>query len=495
MIVLPEGADLSSKTRSFLEKKKQLLLAEAVLDVADHMESVDPATGRILCELPVAGKKEVDAMVKLARQAFENEWRDRVSPAAKAGLLWKLADLMERDKNVLMELETLDNGKPLSNSKYDVESAIAHFRYYSGWATKIEGSVINTGRGASVQARREPLGVTGLIVPWNFPLMIAAWKLAPALACGNTCILKPAEQTSLTALYLADLIKEAGFPPGVVTVATGPGAVTGVALCEHMDVDKISFTGSTRVGRLIMEMAAKSNLKRVSLELGGKSPNIIFSDANKKEVRASLLWSSFYNSGQECTLGSRVYVEASVYDHFVEALVTDASALKVGSGFSGADLGPMISEDHLQMVLQRIDRGVQDGAEIVLGGQRCNGELKDGFFLSPTIFTHTNDELELVQEEVFGPVVTISKFHDEEEVIARANDSRYGLAAGVWTSDLKRAHRCIDQLHAGTVWVNGYDLFNPAVPFGGFKESGVGKEMGKSALELYTREKAIWITW
>ena len=492
-ITIPDHIRLDSGTLRFLQKEKSLLVGYETREVSDSFPAYNPATGELLCELPIAGKDEVDAMVRSAREAFEKVWRDGVTPARKATLLWRLADLMERDKQVLMELETLDNGKSLSNSRYDVESAIAHFRYYSGWATKIEGSSLNTGSGRSVSTRREALGVTALIVPWNFPLMIASWKLAPALACGNTCILKPAEQTSLTALYLLELIREAGFPAGVVSVATGPGNPTGEALCLHMDVDKVSFTGSTRVGRLIMKMASESNLKRVSLELGGKSPNIVFADSDLEKVKESILWTSFYNSGQECTLGSRLYIQDTVYESVLEDLCKRASGLRLGNGLEDPDLGPMISEAQLKAVQEKIDKGVKDGADLLMGGRRCLGELKDGFFLPPTIFTHRNDTIDLVQEEIFGPVVAVSAFRDEEEVISRANDSKYGLAAAVWTNDLSKAHRCVHDLEAGTVWVNGYDMFDASVPFGGFRQSGIGKEMGRSAIELYTREKAVWI--
>jgi len=385
------------------------------------------------------------------------------------------------------------NRKPLAKAEYDVVGAINHFKYYSGWATKIEGATIPVSSDKLVYTKREPLGVVGLIVPWNFPLMMCAWKLAPALACGNCCVLKPAEQTPLTALYLGKLIQEAGFPEGVVNIVTGPGLPTGEAITSHMDIDKVSFTGSTAVGRRIMEAAAKSNLKKVSLELGGKSPNVIFDDADMAAVLGGVHWSSFYNTGQECTLGSRLFVQRSSFDEVINGLKANAEKLTIGNGLTSPDLGPMVSEKQMQSVLEYIKAGKSEGADLLSGGVRCSGGLSNGYFLPPTIFTHENDQFKIVKEEIFGPVVVVSPFDEFDEIVTRANDTKYGLAAAVWTKDISKAHRFANATKAGTVWINGYDMFDPAVPFGGFKESGMGKEMGKSAINLYTQEKTIWV--
>ncbi len=487
---------LSPKTSSFLDQEHQLFINNEWVQThsADHFASINPANGDELTTLSTANEADVDAAVSSCRSAFEQSWNTAISPSEKANLIWKLADLMERDKSVLQELETLDNGKPLNKAIYDVEAAIQHFRYYAGWTTKIEGSSIPVGSpNKLVYTKREALGVVGLIVPWNFPLMIAAWKLAPALACGNCCVLKPAEQTSLTALYLGELIKEAGFPKGVVNILTGDGT-TGSLIAHHADIDKVSFTGSTAVGRKIMAASAASNLKKVSLELGGKSPNVIFKDANLESLLPTLHWTGFYNSGQECTLGSRLYVEKPIFEQVIDTLQEHAEKLTLGDGLTNPDLGPIISEKQLNTILSYIDKGKKEGAELRMGGKR-DEDLADGYFLPPTLFTHENEDLTIVKEEIFGPVLAASSFESYEEVVAKSNASKYGLAAAAWTTDLKKAMRFANDIDAGSIWINGYDLFDAAVPFGGFKESGNGKEMGKSAIELYTKEKAVWIAY
>jgi len=487
---------LAQKTIDFLSQTQKMYINGEFCEAISKktFDSINPANGKILAKIPFADQADIDQAVLAARKAFEQVWKKN-SPAQKGELLWKLADLIERDKQIFCELESLDNGKPVNKAEYDVNSTIAHFRYYAGWASKIEGAVFQVGQGKTAFTKREPLGVCGLIVPWNFPLMMAAWKLAPALACGNTCILKPAEQTPLTALYLAKLVQEAGFPAGVVNVVTGFGIPTGQAMTLHTNIDKISFTGSTAAGRKIQEAAAKSNLKKVSLELGGKSPNVVFADADLDKVIDALHWTSFYNSGQECTLGSRLFIQKPIFEQLTEKLIQNAEKLTIGNGLEKPDLGPLISQNQLQTVLSYIDSGIEQGAELRTGGKRLQGDLADGYFLPPTLFVHQNDQLKIVKEEIFGPVVVLSSFDSFDEIVQRANDTPYGLAAAVWTQDISKALRFVDALDAGTVWVNSYDLFDPAVPFGGFKESGFGKEMGKSAIELYTREKSVWLAY
>lgn len=483
---------LANRTLDFLKKKPSLFINNEWVPPAggETFSTLNPADGSVLMEAALAGEADVDAAVESAKKAFDTEVRD-MNPAKRAALIHKLADLIKRDIEPLSQLECLDNGKPLNRAKGDIKAAISHFRYYAGWADKIEGSSIPVhSPGVMVQTIREPIGVAGLIVPWNFPFTMAAWKLAPALACGNCCILKPAEQTPVTALYLGQLVKEAGFPPGMVQVLTGDGK-TGSLLTHHHGIGKIGFTGSTEVGRKVLEASAKSNLKKVSLELGGKSPNIIFDDADMNRVRETLVWASFFNSGQECTLGSRVYIQKKKFDEVSDALANDAQKLSIGRGLESPDLGPLVSSEQVERVQGYISQGKNE-AELILGGNRIGGDLSDGYFIQPTIFRTDNHDATIIREEIFGPVVTVTSFDEEEELIAYANDSRYGLASAIWTQDISRAYRVARKIEAGVVWINGFDMFHPAVPFGGYKESGIGREMGKSALELYTREKAIW---
>jgi phenylacetaldehyde dehydrogenase len=458
--------------------------------------SINPADGRPLAEVALAGEADVDRAVQAARAAFQSGPWAEMSGEARGNLLWKLADLIEAHTAELAEIETLDNGKPIRVSKRgDLPFTVKHFRYFAGWAGKLEGRTVPVSAPDKfVYTLRQPVGVVGLIVPWNFPLLMASWKLAPALACGNTAVFKPAEETPLTTLRLGELIVEAGFPPGVVNIVTGPGLPTGEAITSHPDIDKVSFTGSTEVGRKIMEASAASNLKRVSLELGGKSPNVIFADADLDSAIKGAHWAGFSTSGQECTAGARLFVEAAVYDQVVEGLKEQAGRVRVGSGFTPkVHVGPIISEAQLTRVLGYIESGQKAGAEVVAGGKRLGGELADGYFIGPTIFAHQNDDLQIVREEIFGPVLAVTAFSDWDELVERANSTSYGLAAGVWTRDISKAHRFAEAVQSGVVWINTYGLYDAAAPFGGVKQSGFGREMGQEALDLFTQVKTVWV--
>jgi acyl-CoA reductase-like NAD-dependent aldehyde dehydrogenase len=497
MSAIPD-VELQAGTLRFLEAgPKQLFINNEWVAPAggETFATVNPANGKELLQVALAGAEDVDRAVTAAREAFgQGPWLNKMSGQKRGQLLWKVADLIEQYIEELADLETLDNGKPRRIAYYDMVYAARHFRYYAGWAGKTEGATIPVSiPNQFVYTLREPMGVVGLIIPWNFPLLMCAWKLAPALACGNAVILKPAEQTPLTALRLAEIILEAGFPPGVVNILTGPGLPTGAAITAHMGIDKIAFTGSTAVGRKVMAAAANSNLKRVSLELGGKSPNVIFADADIDNAVKGATWAVFSTAGQECVAGSRLFVEQPVYDRVLEGLKERAERIRVGSGFGNAHIGPIISARQLERVTAYIDSGRTAGADIVTGGERLGGDLADGYFLRPTIFAHENDQLQLVQEEIFGPVVAVTPFSEWDELVQRANQTSYGLAAGVWTRDVRKAHNYARAIKAGTVWINNYGLFDAAAPFGGYKESGFGREMGKEALELYTQVKTVWV--
>jgi len=496
-IALPD-VELQQATRDFLASgPKKLLIGGEWVDATsgETFATINPAIGQELVQIAAGGKEDIDHAVVAARKAFEQGSWPQMSGTERGNLLWKIADVMEAHTQELAELETLDNGKTIRvSSKVDVPQAIKHFRYYAGWASKLEGSTIPVSfPNQLVYTLREPMGVVGAIIPWNFPIMMAAWKLAPALACGNTVILKPAEETPLTALRLGELILEAGVPEGVVNIVTGMGAPAGSSLVEHPDVDKVAFTGSTEVGRKIMSAAANSNLKRVSLELGGKSPNVIFGDADLSKAIKGATWAIFSTTGQECVAGSRLFVEKNIYDDVVNGLADEAQKIRVGSGFDKVHLGPIISEQQLGRITGYIESGMAEGGRVVCGGERLGGDLANGYFLPPTIFEHQNDEMKMVQEEIFGPVVAVTSFEDWNELIGRANRTRYGLAAGVWTQDIGKAHKFAHAVRAGTVWVNEYGLIDAAAPFGGYKESGFGREMGKEALDLYTQTKAVWV--
>lgn len=496
---LPAEISLQPATLDFLNAGPKRLLIDGEWVEAlkgKTFDSYNPATGELLARVALADDEDVVRAVHAAREAFEHGPWSKMTGEERANLLWKLADLIDQNADELAEIETLDNGKPLRVARRgDMPQASKHFRYYAGWATKIEGSTLPVSvPNQFVYTLREPVGVAGLIIPWNFPLLMAAWKLAPALAAGNTAILKPAEETPLSALRLGEFIQEAGFPPGVVNILTGPGEPTGAAITANMGIDKVAFTGSTEVGRRVMQAAAISNLKRISLELGGKSPNVIFADADLSRAIKGSTWAVFSTAGQECVAGSRLFVERPVYDQVLEGLSAEAQHLRVGNGFTPrVHIGPLISDRQLDRVMGYVHSGQDEGAQVITGGERLGGELANGYFLKPTIFAYQDDDMALVQEEIFGPVAAVTAFGDWDELVQRINATQYGLAAGVWTENLGKAHRFARAVKAGTVWINGYGMFDPAAPFGGYKQSGFGREMGKEALELFTQVKTVWV--
>jgi phenylacetaldehyde dehydrogenase len=456
----------------------------------------DPATEEPLAEVAAGDKEDVERAVRAARRAFEaGPWR-RMTPSERGRALWKLADLIEARTEEFAQLETLDNGKPLSVARVaDIPLVVDHFRYYAGWATKVEGETIPVsipGQRFLNYTLREPIGVVGQIIPWNFPLLMAAWKLGAALACGNTVVLKPAEQTPLSALRLGELLDEAGIPPGVVNIVTGFGETAGAAIAAHPDVDKVAFTGSTEIGHEVMRAAA-GNLKRVSLELGGKSPNVVFADADLDAAAVGAASAIYFNHGQCCCAGSRLFIEKPAYDKLMPRLVDFSAKIKLGPGMDPAtEMGPLVSSEQFERVNRYLAAGREEGAKIAVGGGRPKA-LNRGYFVAPTVFTDVKSEMKVVREEIFGPVVCAIPFEDPEEVAAAGNDTIYGLAAAVWTRDIAKAHRLAETLKAGTVWINCYNVFDAASPFGGYKQSGFGREMGKAALELYTQIKSVWV--
>ncbi|KAH6676124.1 aldehyde dehydrogenase [Plectosphaerella plurivora] len=454
------------------------------------IEVINPSTEEVICSVHEATEKDVDIAVAAARKAFNGEWR-KTTPYDRSRLLNKLADLAEKNSELLAAVESLDNGKSISMATGDVGAVIGCLRYYAGWADKITGKTIDVNSDSFHYTRSEPLGVCAQVIPWNFPLLMLSWKIAPALATGNTIVMKTAEQTPLSGLVFAGLVKEAGFPPGVFNLISGYGKTAGAALSSHMDVDKIAFTGSTLVGRTIMKAAASSNLKKVTLELGGKSPNIVFNDADIEQAVSWVNFGIYYNHGQCCCAGTRIYVQEGIYDKFLEAFKKRAEQNKVGDPFHPETFqGPQVSQLQFDRIMGYIDAGKAEGATVETGGGRHGDK---GYFIQPTIFSNVKPEMKIMKEEIFGPVCAIAKFKDEEEVIALGNDSTYGLAAAVHTKDLNTAIRVSNALKAGTVWVNCYNLLTHQVPFGGYKESGIGRELGEAALANYTQNKSVAI--
>ena len=476
-------------------KSGRMLIGDEWVDGSKHFDTINPATGEVLTQIAEASAEDVDRAVQAARQAFEDRngaWR-KLSASERGRLLWKLSDLVEKNIDELAELETLDNGKPIFESRYvDMPMVVDVLRYYAGLATKIHGETVNTFETAFTYTLREPVGVVGLIVPWNFPLLLASWKVGPALACGNTIVLKPAEQTPLTTLKFGELVIDAGFPAGVLNILTG-GPETGKAVVAHPGIDKIAFTGSTAVGKEIMRGAADT-LKRVTLELGGKSPNIVFADAEIDNAVKGAINGIFYGKGEVCNAGSRLFLERKLKDEFTERLVARAGKMRPADPLDPKTrLGAIVSQEQMNTVLGYIEAGKKEGAKLIAGGNRVPVDGGKGFFIEPTIFSDVSNDMRIAQEEIFGPVLATLSFDDIDQVIAQANNNPYGLASAVWTRDVKKAHVVSRQLRAGTVWINTYGLMDAALPFGGYKSSGFGRELGMNAIEHYTEIKTVWM--
>ncbi|KAI5817189.1 aldehyde dehydrogenase domain-containing protein [Pyronema omphalodes] len=481
-IELPNGVKYEQPLGLFINNEWVAATEGATFEV------INPATEKVICSVQEAREADIDIAVKAARAAFEGAWA-ATPPSTRGKYMLKLADLMEENLLLLASVESLDNGKSITLAKGDVAMAAGCLRYYGGFADKIHGKVIDTMPGTLNYTKSEPIGVCGQIIPWNFPLLMWSWKVGPALATGNTIVLKTAEQTPLSALVCANLVKEAGFPPGVLNIVSGLGRVAGAAISSHMDIDKVAFTGSTLVGRTIMKAAADSNLKKVTLELGGKSPNIVFKDADLDKAVEWANMGIFFNHGQTCCAGSRIYVQEEVYDTFVEKFKARIAKNKLGDPFAEDTFqGPQVSALQFERVMGYIEAGKAEGATVLTGGKRF-GET--GYFIEPTIFADVKMDMKIMQEEIFGPVASIAKFKDIDEIVAVGNGTPYGLAAAVHTKDIKTAMEVTNRLKAGTTWVNMYNILSTQLPFGGFKESGIGRELGKAALANYTQTKTV----
>lgn len=486
--------ELKPRVTAFLKEVQGLWINGEAVSAQDGatFEVLNPATEEVIATVAEASAQDIDVAVQAAKDAFyEGEWT-KMEAATRSHLIYTFANLLEEHREELAQLECLDNGKPYQQAlEDDVDGTVQHFRYYAGWATKITGQTVNISPDYLNYITHEPVGVVGQIIPWNFPLAMAAWKLGSALAVGCTVVIKPASETPLSLLYAARLFKEAGFPDGVVNVVPGKGSVAGSAMIEHPDVRKVAFTGSTAVGKTVMRQAA-DQMKSVTLELGGKSPAILLADADLDEAIDGALAGTMYNHGQNCSATTRIFVHRSLYDEVVERLVEKANALTLGDGLQAAtDMGPLVSEKQMNTVLGYIEKGKAEGARLVAGGQR---KFDKGYFVEPTIFADCTDEMTIVKEEIFGPVMAILPFDTEEEVVRRANDSIYGLAASVWTTNVKKAHRITRQLEAGTVWINDFGLEWETMPFGGYKQSGIGREMGgEYGLANYTEVKSVFV--
>ena len=460
------------------------------------IDVMNPATGEMLASVPRGTAEDVDRAVRAARRAFESAaWRE-MDPSARSKMLWRIGELIEKRLDDLARLESLNAGKPLKSARNgDMKPAADIFYYYAGWVRALHSEVIPVDGFFLNYTLREPVGVVGMITAWNYPMLLAAWKVAPALATGCTCVIKPSEMTPLTTLRLAAICQEAGVPDGVVNVVTGYGPEAGEALARHMDVDKIAFTGSIRSARALLRASSESNLKRLSLELGGKSPNVIFPDADLEAALPAAFWAIYANKGEVCSAGSRLLLHDDIYDQFVDRLVEKARAMRVGDPLDPrTEMGAQISRTQLDRILSYVKSGRDEGAKLLCGGERdTEGEKARGFFMKPAVFTDVKPAMKIAQEEIFGPVLSVMKFRDEEEAVAISNGTIYGLVSAVWTRDVQRAHRLAKQIKAGVVWINTYNGFDSAAPFGGCKQSGFGREMGMHALESYTQVKSVWV--